>query len=958
MSPRFYNRRTRAVPCRDWIEELEDRTLLSITANPFTVNELENTVSTIELSPFVKDSDPTATLTFALKSPTTTDGGQVSVDAALGLVGYTPAPNSSSPDTFQYFASDSDSSATETVTLNLSSVAANPVVVSEVEGQSTIDLTILNLPAAVQDTVSKPSYTFSNVQVVNGGDGTVSLTDTKDGAFTYTPPSSTFTGDVTISYQVDDGAGTSNSTVEIDVGPIAADPVTWGTLASTNTSSPTTTVPSLVNRIHDVNTKPSYIFSNPIVAAGDGTISSLNPATGSFTYTAPDAMFTGVVAVQYTVSDGTNATTGDVSIVVAALVTQPVVVTELDHQSTVSLTILNLTGAVQDSSASATYTFFNLRVVDGGGSVPATGFDDSSVGALTYTLPINATPRPVHIGYSVSDGTNTANGIVTIQLVGIVANPANFSILQNTQSTLTTLEGRVIDVESSPTFTFSSPSVPAGDGTVKFTDTAQGIITYTPPTASFTGTFPIQYTVGDGTYSTSAVLNLTVAPLITRPLLIPVALQTQPTTVPSLVASGNVEDISANPSYTFSKVTVAPGDGTVKLTDVTTGAFIYTPPSASFFGVVQVAYTVTDGASNTASGNVIINVEETIQPQNDGPIVAVAGTPLTISADVLLRNDVAAPNGLKLRIGSVGSAMNGTVILNSAGSVTFTPTVKGPASFTYTDTDADSDASTVATVKLDAKLGSTIHWADPAAIVYGTALGTAQLDSTASVPGTFAYGPVAGTILNAGDGQKLVVTFTPTDSADYADATATVRINVLQVTTIINWASPGNIVYDTALTGAQLDATANVPGTFTYIPAVGTVLPVGTGQTLAVVFTPFDATDYTAGYATATINVEPVPPPGLTVQTHSFSGRIKHKVGGVIAQLHTTLSKLKTSYYSALVNWDDGVVQKGKLAKSGTHGFKLNATHNYRVAGKYDVSVTISDPFDDSLTESFFVFIH
>ena len=176
-------------------------------------------------------------------------------------------------------------------------------------------------------------------------------------------------------------------------------------------------------------------------------------------------------------------------------------------------------------------------------------------------------------------------------------------------------------------------------------------------------------------------------------------------------------------------------------------------------------------------------------------------------------------------------------------------------------------------------------------------------------------------------------TFTPSDSVDYADSTATVQINVLQATTIINWANPGTIVHGTPLSGTQLDATASVPGTFTYFPAAGTVLPVGNGQALAVVFTPFDATDYTVGYATAIINVQPAPPPGLTVQTHSFSGRVRRKVGGVIAQLHTSLSKLKTTYYSALVNWDDGVVQNGKLAKSGTHGFKLNATHNYRVAG-------------------------
>ena len=157
----------------------------------------------------------------------------------------------------------------------LSSVAANPVVVSEVEGQSTIGLTILNLPGAIQDTSGKPSYTFSNAQVVNAGDGTVNFSNTRDGTFTYTPPSSTFTGNVTIFYDVSDGTGTSGSTVEIDVGPISADPVTWGTLSSTTATIPSTTVPSLLNRIQDASTKPSYIFSNPVVPVGDGAISDL-----------------------------------------------------------------------------------------------------------------------------------------------------------------------------------------------------------------------------------------------------------------------------------------------------------------------------------------------------------------------------------------------------------------------------------------------------------------------------------------------------------------------------------------------------------------------------------------------------------------------------------------------------------------------------------------------------------
>jgi hypothetical protein len=840
----------------------------------------------------------------------------------------------------------------------LFSITASPAQVSEVEGQSSITLTILNLPGAVVDTSSKPTYTFSNAQVMNAADGTVSLSNTNDGAFTFTPAGSTFTGAVTISYNVSDGTGTSGSTVEIDIGPIAADPVTWGALSSATATIPSTTVPGLMNRIHDVSTNPTYSFTNAVVPAGDGTISNLNAATGSFTYTAASAMFTGTVAVQYSVSDGTNTTTGTVSIIIAPLITQPVAVTELDHQSTVSLTILNLTGAVQDISNSASYTFSDLRVIDGGGAIAAKDFTDSSLGSFVYALPAAQTPRPVHIGYTVSDGTNSANGIVTLQLVGIVTSSANFSVLQNTTSTLPPVAGRVVDVEADPIFTFSGPSVPIGDGTVGFTDTTTGVLSYVAPSPTFTGTFPVQYTVSDGTNSTSGVLNLTVAPLITSPLLIPAALQIQPTDIPSLVASGNVEDIAAAPTFTFSNPVVPPGDGTIQLVNATLGTFTYTPPSATFFGLVQVGYTVTDGAINTAAGSIIINVQQTIQPKNDGPITVVVAQANLIPASAIVGNDHDAPNGLPPSIGSVGNAVNGTVRLNVGGSVTFTPVATGPASFTYSDTDADSDASTTATVSLIVKLGTTIHWSDPADIIYGTPLSGTQLDATASVPGKLTYSPAAGTILHAGYYQNLVVNFTPNDSADYAGSTDTVTINVLQAAPLINWPSPGTIVYGTSLGASQLDAGANVPGAFTYYPGAGTVLPVGNGQTMAVVFTPSDSTDYSPSYTTTTINVQPAPPPGLTVGTHGFSGRVRKTLGGVIAQLRTTMPKLKTTYYSALVNWDDGVVQRGKLARSGTRGFKLNATHKYRSVGTYDVSVTIADPLGHSLTESFVVFVH
>lgn len=75
----------------------------------------------------------------------------------------------------------------------------------------------------------------------------------------------------------------------------------------------------------------------------------------------------------------------------------------------------------------------------------------------------------------------------------------------------------------------------------------------------------------------------------------------------------------------------------------------------------------------------------------------------------------------------------------------------------------------------------------------------------------------------------------------------------------ITWPTPANIVYGTPLSGAQLDASSTVAGTFTYSPAAGTVL--GTGpQTLTVTFTPTDTTDYTTAKSSVTLTVVPGTP--------------------------------------------------------------------------------------------------
>jgi hypothetical protein len=59
--------------------------------------------------------------------------------------------------------------------------------------------------------------------------------------------------------------------------------------------------------------------------------------------------------------------------------------------------------------------------------------------------------------------------------------------------------------------------------------------------------------------------------------------------------------------------------------------------------------------------------------------------------------------------------------------------------------------------------------------------GSAQLNATANVPGTFAYTPDTGTVLDVGT-HTLHVDFTPTDTLNYTNASKQVGIEVLDVT--------------------------------------------------------------------------------------------------------------------------------------------------------------------------------
>ena len=69
---------------------------------------------------------------------------------------------------------------------------------------------------------------------------------------------------------------------------------------------------------------------------------------------------------------------------------------------------------------------------------------------------------------------------------------------------------------------------------------------------------------------------------------------------------------------------------------------------------------------------------------------------------------------------------------------------------------------------------------------------------------------------------------------------------ITKATPTVSWLNPADIVYGTTLSGTQLNATASVPGTFTYTPPAGTKLNAGPNQILSVSFAPNDTNSFNA----------------------------------------------------------------------------------------------------------------
>jgi|GEM_PF-1094673 len=789
---------------------------------------------------------------------------------ANGSFTYTPNAGFVGADSFSYKASDGTAdSSIATVALTVNKVNKAPVAADDyysVTQDST--LTVAATTGVLKNDSDPNGDGLTAVLVAGPSHGTVTLNDI--GSFVYVP-SAGYAGADSFTYKANDGAlDSAVATVFITVIGKGASTVTI-TGATSYTYNGT---PQGPNTATVTGSTGAVTYSYAGTGATSYPASATRPANaGTYTVTATvaaDANYNGASStvaftinkagqtVSFTTAAPANPVIGGTYTPAATATSGLAVAITLDAASTgcsLANGVVTFTGAgtcvlnanqggngnynaaaqaqqsigIGKGASTVTITGATSYTYNGTPQGPNTATVTGSTGAVTYSYAgTGATSYPASATRPANAGTYT--------VTATVAADANYNGASSTVAFTINKAGQTVS------FTTAAPANPVIGGTYTPAATAtsglavaitldaastgcslaNGVVTFTGA-----GTCVLNANQGgNGNYNAAAQAQQSIG----------------------IGKGASTVTITGATSYTYNgtpqgpnTATVTGSTGAVTYSYAGTGATSY-PVSATRpanAGTYTVTATVAADANyNGASSTVAFTINKATPVITwSAPAPVYVGTALG-AAQLNAAADLAGT--------FVYTPAAGTV-LNTAGDQTL------KADFTPADTDNYNSASASVTLTVNTKTNPVITWANPADIVYGTPLSAAQLNAVADVAGSFSYSPAAGAKLNAGAGQILTATFTPADTAKYNSVSKTVTINVAKATPVITWSAPAPVYVGTALGAAQLNATADVAGTFAYTPAAGTVLDTVGDQTLKADFTPADTDNY--NNVTASVNL-------------------------------------------------------------------------------------------------------
>ena len=332
------------------------------------------------------------------------------------------------------------------------------------------------------------------------------------------------------------------------------------------------------------------------------------------------------------------------------------------------------------------------------------------------------------------------------------------------------------------------------------------------------------------------------------------------------------------------------------------GTLTYAPAAGAILGAgtqnLKVTFTPTDAVdytSNTKTVQLAINTAALLVKADDKAMAYSS----TVPALTGTLTGVVTGDGITAKFATTATSAS------TVGKYAITAALNDPnsklANYTVTNTPGTLTVG---------QATPPIQWSAPAAITYGTALSSTQLNASSSVKGTFAYSPAAGTVLGAGS-QTLKTTFTPADATDYTTANGSVLLTVNQATPAIG------------LTSSQNPLVLGQPVTFT----ATLTAPAGTTPTGTVTF--WDGTTQ-IGSGKVSAGVATLASSALAVGAHSIAAQYSGDANFA--------SVTSTALAQAVIQFSIGTASGGSATGSGVPG------------GFVTYQLTVTPPSNNSVT--------
>ncbi|WOJ95024.1 retention module-containing protein [Congregibacter variabilis] len=703
-----------------------------------------------------------------------------------GTVTFTPTADYSGPASFEYTISDGEGGeSTATVNLTVNAVNDPPVVIAPLGNQANDDadaITPVDASTAFNDVDSTLTYSASGLPL----------------GLSIDPATGIISGTIDNSASQDGTAGVYNVTVTATdgVNPSVNQSFDWtvtnpGPTANDDTGSTDEDVAVTFNPVdllgNDSDPDGDDLSITSVGSPTNGTVDLNSDGTVTFT---PTADYNGPASFEYTISDGEGGeSTATVNLTVNAVNDPPVVIAPLGNQANDDaddVASVDTSVAFNDVDSTLTYSASGLPL---GLSIdPATGVIS---GTIDNSASQDGTAGVYNVVVTATDGVNPS---VSQSFDWTVTNPGPTA---NDDSGSTDEDVAVI---FNPVDLLGNDSDPDGDdlsitsvgsptnGTVDLN--SDGTVTFTP-TADYSGPASFEYTISDGEGGEStATVNLTVNAVNDPPVVIaPLGNQANDDAddVASVDTSVAFNDVDS--TLTYSATGLPAGLTIDSATGIISGTIDNSASQDGTAGVYNVMVTATDGVNPSVSQSFDWTVTNPGPTANDDSGSTDEDVAVIFNPVDLLGND-SDPDGDDLSITSVGTAINGTVVLNGDGTVTFTPTAdyNGPASFEYTIIDGEGGEST-ATVNLTvnavndppvviAPLGNQANDDADAVASVDTSVAFNDVDSTLTYSATGlpaglsidpATGVISGTIDNSASqlgGGVYNVTVTATDGVN------------------------------------------------------------------------------------------------------------------------------------------------------------------------------------------------